>query len=289
MPMIALNKATLTEYLRSHYALHRPGLAESTLREYAWCLGMFERWAADKKLYLTLAALEDRLLLQFMGESRRRLSAARVNCLRRQILAVWRAAADDGFAAVPGKIALLKEPKLSPIAWWPEEFSRIVRACDGREHGATLKAVLLVGWDTDARISAILPAKRSQCDFHRRLLTLLEPKTRTEHVFLLSEATVVALQALPQHRDSLFGWPYLVRPLRERLEKLLSELGLPHGSRDKFHKIRRSKYTAVAKRFGIPAATEHAGHSCDLSKHYLDRRQLASPEIVQSLPPPVAG
>lgn len=58
------------------------------------------------------------------------------------------------------------------------------------------------------------------------------------------------------------------------------------GRRDKFHRLRRTSYTLVAKAFGVEAASRHAAHKQDLSRFYLDRSQIDA-DPLQALPRPV--
>jgi hypothetical protein len=84
----------------------------------------------------------------------------------------------------------------------------------------------------------------------------------------------------------LFPWPFAREELWRRLESLiLVPAGLPHGRRDKFHRLRRTSYTLVAKVFGVQAASRHAAHKQDLSRYYLDRSMIdANP--LDALPRP---
>jgi integrase len=207
------------------------------------------------------------------------------------LCSLWRYAAKKKLTReTPDEIPHIREPQNIPISYTDSEFGAMVAACSTRrKYGPVMRAMLLVLWDTGCRLSAVLKAKRSAFDSHNRTVRITEPKTGKEQVYSLSPSTVDALLALNPEDGSLLGWTHTQTTLRNQLEKIQEVLGIPRDRYHKFHAIRKTKYSAVYVKFGLPVASQHLGHSCDLSRNYLDTRRLLNGEIATHLPPPTAA
>lgn len=216
-----------------------------------------------------------------------------VNNYTRSILNLWDMT--PGAPACPRKeIRLLIEPERYPTAWRTEQVSALVDACRrapvqrgwGPDHWL---ALILTVYDTSLRIGCLLRLSTSAlCPAEGSLLVPGElQKGRADTFQRLHPDTIDRLVKLPRPDDRLFPWPYVREELWRRLESLiLIPAGLPHGRRDKFHRLRRTSYTLVAKAFGVEAASRHAAHKQDLSRFYLDRSQIDA-DPLQALPRPV--
>ena len=152
------------------------------------------------------------------------------------------------------------------------------------------EALILTVYDTSLRIGCLMkiPATSLLAVECRLLVPGEFQKGGADTYQTLHPDTAEKLQRLPRGQsDRLFPWPYAREELWRRLESLiLVPAGLPHGRRDKFHRLRRTSYTLVAKAFGVQAASRHAAHKQDLSRYYLDRSMIdANP--LDALPRPV--
>jgi hypothetical protein len=154
--------------------------------------------------------------------------------------------------------------------------------------------LILLVYDTSLRIGCLLRSKLSQLNpSENRLLVPGElQKGRADTWQPLHPNTVRLL--LQIHRkpgdDRLIPWPFSEGHIWKKYEAdVLIPAGLPFSHRDKFHRIRRTSYTMVAKAFGIAAASEHAAHKQDLSRFYLDTSLLDHHNPLDALPRPEAG
>lgn len=205
-----------------------------------------------------------------------------VNGKRGHIIAIWHAANCDGRAST-GWLDVPKMPEYvrQPRAWTIEEMGRLLGAAREAESiqdwtSAHWQALILTCYDTAARIGAILQTERSQLDSTGLLTVKAEnQKQRRDTVHRLHPQTLAMLDQLPSHK-LLFPWPRSRRAIWPAFRSIVQAAGLPATRRDLFHKLRRTSYTWVAILAGKEAATQHAGHSRDMSRAYLD--ELLMPE-----------
>lgn len=274
------------EFLHRVYVPARVDLTDGAVHQLDIAVRLFSRFLGRPAELPDLSAESVCAFMRWLLKLGR--SPRTVNGRRDSLLTLRRFAAKRGLLPpLQDEVPAAKEPRRRNSSWSNEEFCSLVKGCSGERDGAILRAVLLVAWDTSCRIGAIMKTPRSAFDPERRLLSIYEAKVRTEVTHRLSEATVQALLALSPRDGSLFGWTKSLYILNERLTALQRRLGLPCGRRDKWHKIRRTKYTLVYVQFGPRAASLHAGHSTDMSRSYLDDSRLATAELVDAIPPPV--
>jgi hypothetical protein len=188
----------------------------------------------------------------------------------------------------------LVEPERYPTAWRQDQLDTLVRACGrapvqrgwGPDHW---RALILTVYDTSLRIGCLLKLPESALCMSE--MSLLVPgefqKGRADTYQRLHPDTAERLARIERPNKMLIPWPYAKEELWRRLESLiLAPAGLPHGRRDKFHRLRRTSYTMVAKAFGVDAASRHAAHKQDLSKFYLDRTMIDTNPL-DALPRPM--
>lgn len=180
-----------------------------------------------------------------------------------------------------------------PTAWTETQLSTLIAACRmapyrrgwGPEHWEALSLTI---YDTSLRIGALLKADVDHLDPHH--CTLYIPgechKGRDDTLQPLHPDTASKLANLPRPNCRLFPWPFNRRLIWKQFGDILRRAGLPDTSRDKFHKLRRTSYTYVAKVHGIAAASDHAAHKGDLSAYYLDKSHLNRPNPLDALPRP---
>lgn len=180
-----------------------------------------------------------------------------------------------------------------PTAWTADQLSRLIHSCRqsptqrgwGPEHW---EALALTIYDTSLRIGSLLRSDVQQLNHEQ--CTLYVPgecqKGRGDTLQPLHPDTADKLLELWRPDTRLFPWPFHRRLIWERFGDILRRAGLPDTSRDKFHRLRRTSYTCVAKAHGIAAASEHAAHKTDLSAYYLDRSHLPRHDTISALPRP---
>ena len=178
-----------------------------------------------------------------------------------------------------------------PTAWTVEELGRLVSACRsapwrsgwGPPHW---EALTLTAYDTGLRIGTLLLADVAHLDGVTLYVPGEHQKGREDAVHHLHPDTSRLLLSLPRTDSRMFPWPFCRRVIWKHYGEILRRAGLPDTSRDKFHKLRRTSYTYVAKEHGIAAASEHAAHKSDLSAYYLDKSHLNRPNPLEALPRP---
>lgn len=233
-------------------------------------------------------------------------TAVTANNYRKSLLYLWEHAekfhrrdSASGWQIGPSPrkyVPKLKEVLRKPTAWTPEQFASLVAACRstrtrrgwGPKHW---QALIFTVYDTSLRIGCLLKSKFNQ--LHIADCRLLIPgelqKGRADTFQPLHHETMQLLVSLPRKPgdDRLIPWPFYRDELwRKYTKEILIPAGLPFTHRDKFHRIRRTSYTLVAKAFGIAAASEHAAHKGDLSKFYLDTSMLDRHNPLDALPRP---
>lgn len=216
-----------------------------------------------------------------------------VNNYRYAILFLWEQARQDGAPSVPWlAVRPLRKIHRKPTAWTTEQLQRLIDAC---REAQTLRGWGPVEWeaitstvyDTSLRIGCLLRLSLQHLISDRPLLYVPGEfqKGREDTLQPLHPHTVRLLLRIDRSDHRLFPWPFHQRLLWEHYERhILIPAGLPHTSRDKFHKIRRTSYTYVAKRFGVAVASDHAAHKSDMSRYYLDTSLLDRPNPLDALP-----
>lgn len=221
-------------------------------------------------------------------------AASTVNNYRRYAYVLWDFAHSKHWTGPPDRSARrYKEIKRAPTAWTIAELEHLLRTAEqwpaqrdwSGEHWACL---ITVAYETSLRIGCLLSVPLTA--LHESSSRLLIPgefqKHRRDSHQSLRPATVARLKALPRPVGDkrLFPWPFVRDELWRKFAKILVAAGLPATGRDKFHKLRRTSYTLVAKSHGIAVASRHAGHSTDMSRYYLDQTQYDDRDPLTALP-----
>lgn len=226
-------------------------------------------------------------------------SARTVNNYRYGILHLWRAARRYGLTARPmpdrEECPKLKEAQRVPTAWTPQQLKLLIAQCrtvpTKRGWGAHhWEALVCTVYDTSVRIGALMKSKRSAFVAHERRLRIPGEfhKSKRDTVHELHQNTCDLLATLwrPMSDDRLFPWPWHEDEIWRKFRAIVSAAGLSATRRDMFHKIRRTSYTYVYVAHGVAAASEHASHTEDLSRYYLDPTFLPKPNPLDALPRP---
>jgi integrase len=206
-------------------------------------------------------------------------SPGTVNSIQEQLSALGRFAALKGHLAVAPDVSPMKEYRRTPTAWNADELDRLFAAAK-EQPGWILDvyacdwwtALLSVLWDCGARIGAVLKVKPEDIDLSRRTLTLRaeNQKQGEDQEFELHPDTIEALRKIKYtDRKFVFRWHRDLRLLWRDYTRILKRAGLPHGRRDKFHRIRRSVASWYKREGGD--ATALLGHSSPaVTRAYLD-------------------
>lgn len=254
----------------------------------------YERACADSRVE-TLSAANIRKMMRAIVTVRSRDT---VNNYRARILYLWRQSRKHGAPSLPdpGEVPRLRGPQRLPTAWRPDQLCRIMEQCSrarqiahwGPEHW---EALVLTVYDTSLRIGCLRKSDVGQLEHDPpRLRVPAEFQKGGRDTYQpLHPETAEKLSVLyrPPGDRRLFPWPYCPRQIWIKFRSdILIPAGLPATRRDQFHKIRRTSYTLVYVKHGLTAAMEHASHTEDLSRYYLDPTFLEKPNPLDALPRP---
>jgi integrase len=190
----------------------------------------------------------------------------------------------------------VRVPVRVPEAWFSSEMQRLLDAAgqektvlDGIPGGLWWRALILLAYDTAERATSLLSLRWRNV----RGMTVLFPaegrKGHTRDILReIGEDTRAALDAVRGSRteeDLVFPWPRTKTYLWRRLEIILERAGLPHGRRDKFHRIRRTTASYFEAAGGsAQRLLDHANPST--TRRYLDPRIVkpqSAPEMIPRL------
>lgn len=269
-------------------ALHRMQRRRMDLSpSYFYVLSAALRWFGDRPIETATAedVADMMLALRDAGRS--------VKTIRNYRQAILYLLAEAGVHIDPQLIRPPRNVRRLPTAWTLEQLSALIRACRAaptrRGWGPShWEALTLTIYDTSLRIGCLLRADMAHLD--ESTGTLYVPgehhKGRDDTIQPLHADTVRLIVSLERHDSRMFPWPFTRRQIWKQFGEILTAAGLPSTRRDKFHRLRRTSYTYVARSHGVAVASEHAAHKTDLSSYYLDKRLIDRPNPLHSLPRP---
>lgn len=295
---------TLLDYFEQTYRPLRLGDASAaTLHHYRTNIADFSKFLGRPA---TLADLDDDMIVRMMGEHvRRGNSPATANKFRNMICAIWNYAHRKRHVEVGPDVRPFKQPKRKPQAWSAEQAAHLIktaylgewikrpfqRVIAGIPANLWWTGLLLLTYDTGARIGAVLQLRITDIDLDtRHLLIPAEFQKQFEDQSFFPTATTCAIlrQFADVERELLFPFPYNIATFYNRLDCLLQFAGLPHGRRDKMHRIRRTTATLCELHVGRGSASSYLGHSSpDITRAYIDTSKLPESRIADRLPRPL--
>lgn len=255
------------------------GKSENTSRLYRLSVRSFGKTLGHPALLKELTnANVNRHMQRLIDDGRAKATA---NKDRSQLLALWRYAIKLGLLSEWPDVQPEIEPQRVPRAWMADEVVRLFRTIDrlpGKidtcDRSLWWRCLLMLALDTGERIGAL-----SECRWDwlegRWLIIPAEfrkGKHRDRH-YLLGCGTVSRLGELRNQSigNKIFPWPYCSVYLWRKFGDILKEAGLPHGRRDKFHRLRRT-CASVVHAAGLDA-TEALDHTHRrTTQAYLDPR-----------------
>jgi integrase len=293
------------EFFETVYRLeHLAASPETTLIQYRIALRHLDRYRPPDQRSRPLAVddfTREAVLHCRAGLLADKRTKATANKVVRHLMAVWRCAHEEGYAAEePRTIKKIKEEKRAARAWTVDEMGRILLVASGMtgqvcgiRASVWWTAFFLVLYDTGLRISSVMDLRWEH--FDDRGMEFRVPaeivKDDEELVLALSAQTLSAIRALGgTGAIEIFPWPYdrdhCWRTLRDHMRRIQSEAGLKWRAREGgFHQYRRTTASYLNREGGD--ATEHLGHSTrEVTKVYLDKRICHRRRQVDLLPRP---
>ena len=277
--------STLGKYAQA-YSLLRDVKA-GTLRQYQIVATLYERWAGGPIL---LEQLDETSVSEWLRDYAQTAAPATVRGKKAMLLALWRAAADDGLCDPPTRrIRSIRRSAPRPLveAWTLAEVEQLVAACRGlpRRHRCGLPRrqwwdlAVRVAWDSGLRWGDLvaLPVARVRPD---GTTTIIQAKTGRPVSFVLSPGTLealrVSLAACP--RLLVCPWPASHEAFTAQVRLLVAKAGIRAGT---WKWLRRASGTDVeVQRPG--AGSVHLGHAPG-SRVFAE--SYGDPEIIGRLQP----
>lgn len=263
-----------------------------TTHSYRITLSVFGRWLGHPA---TLEDLSNESIGRYLAWIRSNgRAAATANKERSQLLALWRFACRQGLVAHWPDVMPEREPIREPEAWFAPQFNRLLvqaekerRPIAGIPGGLWWVALLRLVYSTGERIGAVMQLRWEHVDLDAGWVLvpaeLRKGKTADKRTKLTPKC-LAALRAIAKpRRKEVFPWPFHRATLWNRFTAMLRKAGLPHGRRDKWHRIRRTTASYYEREGGN--STDLLGHSSRaVTLKYLDRRIIGGMQPGDVLP-----
>lgn len=262
--------ATLGAYSRE-YGLLRDVRPE-TLRQYQIAADVVERWAGQP---IRLDELDERTVSAFLRDYSGQVAASTVRSKRNQILALWRAAAEDGLCEPPTRrVRAARVPVVPVEAWERSEVEQLLEAAArlprrhpcGLRRSAWFDLAIRVAWDSGLRWGDLiaLPVAAIRPD---GTASVVQSKTGRPAVFRLSPGTMSALRASLEAcpRAIVCPWSASHETFLAQVRRLVRRAGIRAGT---WRWIRRGSGTDVEVQRG-GAGHLHLGNTrAVFDRHY---------------------
>jgi integrase len=241
----------------------------------------------------TLDDLDELTVARYLTNRAKERAIATAAKDRAQLRALHEFSARRGLCSHWPQYPPIRVPDRVPEAWFSCEMQRLLDAAgqektvlDGIPGGLWWRALLLLAYDTAERATALTSLRWRSVRGSSVLFVAEDRKGRRRDILReIGEDTLAALEAIRGDRgpdDLVFPWPRTRTYLWRRLEIILERAGLPHGRRDKFHRIRRT--TASYYEAAGGSAQRLLDHSDPATtRKYIDPRIVrpqAAPELI---------
>lgn len=239
---------TLGEYARTGYSLLRDVRA-GTLRQYVIVADLVERWAGRP---VRLDELDERSVSEWLRDYAATVKPHTVRSKKNQLLALWRAAADDGLCEEPSgrRVRRVRCPELVVDAWTREEVEQLLRTAAtlprphrcGLSRAAWFDLAIRVAWDSGLRWGDLIALRADAV--RPDGTTVIQSKTGKAVTFRLSPTTLEALAATLEAcpRTLVCPWPASHETFNDQVRTLVAKAGIRTGT---WRWIRRGSGTDV--------------------------------------------
>lgn len=270
----------LSEFV-PHYAITRD-LRQTTIDQLAFAARAFEKFAGPVQLGDLSADIVNNWIAARLAEG---LARKTVSVQRMGVLCLWREAARRNQAPpLADHIRQVRLRQPIPIAWWPEEFTKLIATIDtldgafpcGVPRRLLLRAFALVGYYSGLRPGDLILLRSAEV-----LTKAVVSQSKTGdpiEVVLPDDAMTAVLATQAERRELLF-------PLsRHRVCYWLKRLRTLAGIKGSAKWLRRTGATRCEQQQpgSAMAFLGHRTHGLAY-KHYVDLRQLATKKPI---PPP---
>lgn len=229
--------ATVGEYARQSYSLLRD-IRPGSLRQLVIAADLLERWAGGP---VPLDQLDEQAVSAWLRDYANTVRPATVRAKKALILALWRAAADDGLAQDPvaRRVRRVRVPDRVVQAWTKEEVERLLAAAATlpRWHRCGLRRAdwwdlaIRVAWDTGLRWGDLVRLRVDALGPDGTGV-VVQSKTGRAITVRLSQGTLEALRATVTAcpRELVCPWPASGETFRAQVDRLVARAGIRAGT-----------------------------------------------------------
>lgn len=283
---------TLNHFLTDIYAPLR-GIDPRTVELYTYTIKPFAEFLGRQPL---LSDLEELKVAQFLAKRVRDRAPATAAKDRAQLRALWEFAARRKLVDTWPSVPRVRVPERVPEAWLVDEMERLLASADretsnyeGIPSNLWWRACLLLAYDTGERATAVVSLRWADVRGGAVIYRAESRKGKRRDIIReISPETAEALLAIKGDRgpdDLVFPWPRGRSYLWKRLGIILERAGLPHGRKDKFHRIRKTTASYFEAAGGnAQRLLDHSDPAT--TRKYLDPRivgGLAAPDVIPRL------
>lgn len=255
----------------------------STVYQYRITAERFDDWAGGA---VYLDELDELVVSAWLRDYAATVRPATVRSKRNQILALWRAAADEYLCEPPTRrVRTARVPWIAPTAWTLDEVRELLRAASSlpRWHACGMRRsewfdlAIRLAWDTGLRWGDLVRLRAA--DVHGGVVVVGQAKTKRPHCGRLATSTQAALRAsLERHpRDLVCPWIASRETFAAQVRRLVARAGIRPGT---WKWLRRAGATDVeCQSPGQGHGSRHLGHapgSKIAELHYLDPAVVAA-------------
>lgn len=240
---------TLGEYARFGYSLTRD-IKPGTLRQYVIVADLVERWAGRP---VRLDELDEPSVSEWLRDYSATVKPHTVRGKKTMLLALWRAASDDGLAQEPSarRVRRVRLPQLVPTAWTKAEVETLLTYVNtlkrkhrcGLSRAAWWDLAVRCAWDSGLRWGDLV-ALRVDAIAADGTCTVTQSKTAKITTFRLSPTTLEAIRATVAAcpRVLVCPWPASGETFRDQFTLIVQKAGIRAGT---WKWIRRGSGTDV--------------------------------------------
>lgn len=271
----------LTDILDGLYAPLRR-LSAKSVQNYRYSIRAFANFLGREPC---LDDLDELTVARFLAKRSQERAVASAAKDRSQLRALHEFSARRGLCSHWPQYPPIRVPDRVPQAWFSTEMQRLLDSAgqektviDGIPGGDYWRALVLLAYDSAERVTALMSLRwRDVQDRHVLFLAETRKGGTRDVIREIGPDTRSALEAIRLGRggdDLVFPWPRARSYIWGRLGVILRRAGLPHGRRDKFHRIRRTTASYYAAAGGsAQALLDHADPAT--TRAYLDPRIVA--------------
>lgn len=240
-------------------------LASETIRQYRTTAERLEVWAGEA---VHLHDLNEMLVSAFLRDYGRAVRPSTVRSKRTQIMALWRAAADEYLCDPPTRrVRSARVPWEPRDSWVVDEVRELLRAAgklprtfrNGLPRAHWFDLAIRIAWDTGLRWGDQVTLHRG--DLCGDVVVVSQHKTRRPVCSRLSASTMAALnQSLERFpRELLTPWAGSRETFNAQVRRLVEKAGVRPGT---WKWLRRGSATDVEiQEPGRGMAARHLGHA----------------------------